>query len=38
MTTNKKYPAKRKNPYRASLILIGVLLIIAILLAVFRGC
>ena len=38
MTTNKKSPAKRKNPYRGPLILIGVLLVIAILLAVFRGC
>ena len=38
MTTNKKSSGNRKNPYRASLILIGVLLIIAILLAIFRSC
>ncbi|MBR3997897.1 MAG: hypothetical protein IKI93_06090 [Clostridia bacterium] len=38
MNTRPKSSAKEKNPYRASLILIGVLLIIAILLAVFRGC
>ena len=38
MNTRPKSSAKEKNPYRASLILIGVLLVIAILLAVFRGC
>ena len=38
MNTRQKSSAKEKNPYRASLILIGVLLVIAILLAVFRGC
>ena len=38
MNTKPKSSAKEKNPYRASLILIGVLLVIAILLAVFRGC
>ena len=38
MNTRPKSSAKEKNPYRASLILIGVLLIIAILLAGFRGC
>ena len=38
MTTNKKSSGNRKNPYRGPLILIGVLLIIAILLAGFRGC
>ena len=38
MNTKPKSSAKEKKPYRASLILIGVLLVIAILFAVFRGC
>ena len=33
-----KTSAKPKNPYRSAGILIGVLLVLAILLAVFRGC
>ena len=38
MNTKPNASAKEKNPCRAPLILIGVLLVIAVLLAVFRSC